>query len=372
MKFTITQSGLLEGLQKVSGVIPSKSTTPVLENVLFDLEESGLNLTGTDLEVSITTKVFPQTIEETGSIALPARVMTEMMRSLPDVMIRFESEENNRIKITTDRGLYRVTGISKENYPEIPRPSEDKIIEVKNDRLRRMFSKTLFAVSSDELRPALMGVYVQIMGDEMRMVATDGHRLSKIVDKSFRCDESMIRMIVPPKAVQIALRNLDEGDTTKLVADERCLSFFFQNTTLFTRLVDGQYPDYEKVIPRDNDKTLTVDKNLLISSLKRVSLFSSVLTHQVRFDIQSGKMAVLSEDVDSGGQAKEEIDVEFVHDSMEICYNAQYVTDILKQIDTEQVTFLLKTPVNAALISPTKQEPEETFQMLIMPIKLSS
>jgi DNA polymerase III subunit beta len=373
MKFTISQDVLLQGLQKIAGVVPAKSTTPVLENIFFELTKTHLNIMGTDLEVSVTTKVEPAKMDEPGAIALPARQIIETVRSLPEVQIRFESDSNNRVKMTTDQGgMYQVSGISKDNFPELPVYRGDRFVEVENTVLARMLDKTLFAVSTDELRPALMGVFVQIMPNEIRMVATDGHRLSKVVNTNFRCDESSIRMIVPPKAVQIILKNLSETGTTKLIYDEKMLSLAFDSTVLFTRLVEGQYPDYERVIPKDNDKTMTVDKSLLMASVKRVGLYSSMLTHQIRFQLNKGKLVVLSEDLDIGGEAKEELDVEYSAQNLEIGYNANYLMDLLKQVDTDEVVFQLKTPMSAALLSPAAQTEGETFQLLIMPIKLGA
>ena len=372
MKFSILQSHLLEALQVIAGVVPARTTTPILENILFDLEGNTLKLTGTDLEVSITTQVNPDKVDAPGAIALPARVITEMIRSLPDIPVNFEADENNRIKMTTDQGRYQVAGLSKENFPEMPACSEERVVEIKNSLLSRMFSKTIFAVSTEELRPALMGVFMQIMSDELRMVATDGHRLSKIVDKSFRYDDSPVRMIIPPKAVQIALKNMDEEGSTKMIIEDNGLCFIFDKTVLYTRLVEGEYPDYERVIPRDNDKVLTVDKNLLINSVKRVSLFSSALTHQIRLSVTPGKMAVCSEDVDIGGEAREELSVEYNDEEMEIGYNAQYAMDILRHVDTEEVQLHLKSPVHAALVTPVQQKEEESLLMLLMPIKLST
>ncbi len=372
MKFSILQSQLLEVLQIISGVVPARSTTPILENILFDLEGEKLKLTGTDLEVSITTEVQPQQVDKPGAIALPAKVITETIRSLPDIPIHFELDDNNRMKITTDQGLYQVAGLSKDNFPDMPTLSEERTIEIQNSMLSRMFSKTIFAVSTEELRPALMGVFMQIMADELRMVATDGHRLSKIVDKSFRYDDKPVRMIIPPKAVQIALKNIDEEGTTKLIIEESGLCFLFDKTILYTRLVEGEYPDYERVIPRDNDKKLTVDKNLLLASVKRVSLFSSALTHQIRFSISPGQLVVCSEDVDVGGEAQEKLAVEYDDEAMEVGYNAQYTMDIIRHIDTDDVLFMVKSPVHAAIVTPAQQNDDESFLMLLMPIKLST
>ncbi len=372
MKFNIFQSHLIESLNNVASVIPSRSTATVLENILFELNDNNLKITGTDLEVYITTEVVPDKIEKQGSVAIPAKVLLEMIRSLPDIPIQFEIGDSNRVNITTDRGYYQITGISKENFPELPVFTEEKTIELKNIVLKRMFEKTIFAVSSEELRPALMGVFMQVMADELRMVATDGHRLSKIVDRSFSFDDAPKKMIIPPKAVQIAIKNLDEKGSTKITIDEHVICFNFDSTKLYTRLVEGEYPDYEKVIPRDNDKTLKVNKDLLMDSVKRVSLFSSSLTNQVRFSLSSDKLVIFSENTDTGGQAREELEAEYSDEEMEIGYNAQYIMDILRHIDSDDVTFNLKSPVRAAIVTPTTQLENEEFFMLIMPIKISS
>jgi len=372
MKFSVLQNKLLNALQIVSGVVPTRSTTPVLENILFELEDDTLKMTGTDLEISITTKIHPEKVDSTGAIALPARVLTETIRSLPDIEIQFELDENNRMKMTTSRGFYQVSGISKDNFPEQPSFSDEKTVVVKNNLLNRMFSKTIFAVSSEELRPALMGVFMQILPDEFRMVATDGHRLSKIIDTGFRFDDQPIRMVIPPKAVQSALKNLKEDGETKLIIDDSGLCFDFKETVLYTRLVEGDYPDYERVIPRDNEKKLVVDKNELMASLKRVSLFSSALTHQIRFSLSTDKLEICSEDMDIGGEAREELQVDYKEEGMEIGYNAQYAMDVLKHVDTDQVVFHLNNPVRAAIIKPETQQENESFLMLIMPIKLRS
>jgi len=371
MKFNIVQHDLFEGLQKVIGVVPAKSTTPVLENLLFELTDQKLKITGTDLEVTVMTQIQPKDIQEEGAVALPARVITEMIRSLPDIPIQFELDSGYKMKMTTEKGFYQISGISKENYPEVPAPSEEHVMSVENTQLSRMLSKTIFAVSVDELRPALMGVFLQIMQNELRMVSTDGHRLSKIIDTEYTSDLDDIQMIIPPKAVQIALKNLDGDGETQLVIDKSSMSFKFGDTTLHTRLVEGQYPDYERVIPRDNEKSLVVDKQLLAASVKRVSLFSSQLTRQIRFSLVPQKLTVLSEDIDLGGEAREELNVDYQDEPMEIGFNSQYLSDIIKQIDTDDIEFKLKTPISAALVLPAQQRENESFMMLLMPIKLS-
>lgn len=372
MKFSIHQKDLLDALQIISSVVPTRSTTPILENILFDLDSDTLKLTGTDLEVTISTQVKPENVESTGSVALPARVVTEMIKSLEDIVIQFELDDNNRIKITTDQGFYQVAGLSKDNFPEMPAYAEENAISIDNGLLSRMFSKTIFAVSTEELRPALMGVYLQIKAAELRMVATDGHRLSQIVNHKFDYTGSTLEMIIPPKAVQITLKNLEEEGSTKLIIDGNGICFILGDTVLYTRMVEGTYPDYERVIPRDNDKKLTVDKSLIIATLRRVSLFSSSLTRQIRFSLSPGKLAICSEDADIGGEAREELAVEYDGEEMEIGYNAQYAMDIIRHVDSDEVLFILKSPVHAALIQPVDAKDDESFLMLLMPIKLSA
>jgi len=371
MKFTVSQKNLLEALQIVSGVVPARSTTPILETILFDLNEQNLTITGTDLEVSVSTTIAPDATEDSGSVALPARVIIETIKALPDIPVHFDVDENHKAKITTDRGYYQISGFSKDNFPQLESSVSSTKFEIDNKILGRMFSKTIFAVSSEELRPSLMGVYLQVLPGEFRMVATDGHRLSKIVKRGMSFEGNQINMIVPPKAVQTALKNLNSPGTTTLIIDEKSLSFQFGNTTLYTRLVEGEYPDYEKVIPRDNDKNMVVNKEMLLSSVRRVSLFSSALTHQVSFLIDNGKLVVGSEDADVGGEAREEMQIEYSDEPMDIGYNAQYIVDILKHIDTDNVVFSLKSNVRATLILPEDQEEDESFSMLIMPIKLN-
>jgi len=371
MKFTISQKRLLDALQIVSGVVPARSTTPILETILFELGDNSLKITGTDLEVSISTTIDPDVTETPGSIALPAKVIIETIRALPDIPVHFDVTENQKATITTDKGFYQISGFLKDNFPQLESSTGGQELEVDNSILHRMFSKTIFAVSSEELRPSLMGVYLQVMPDEFRMVSTDGHRLSKVINSSISFAGQPMNMIIPPKAVQTALKNLTGPGNTSLFIDENSLSFQFNNTTLYTRLVEGEYPDYEKVIPRDNNKSMIVNRDMLMSSVRRVSLFSSALTHQISFAIDSGKLVVCSEDADVGGEAREELEVEYSDEPMEIGYNAQYILDIVKHIDTDNVLFSLKTNVNATLITPESQDENEDFCMLIMPIKLN-
>lgn len=372
MKFSILQKDLLSSLQTISSVVPVRSATPIAENILFAAEEKKLQLTGTDIEVSMRTEIPLNDSVEPGSIALPGKIITEMIRSLPNIPINFQTSENNKVTITTEKGVYSISGISKENYPELPSLSEENSISLPGNKLKRMLTKTIFAVSSEELRPALMGVYFQIMKDELRMVATDGHRLSKIVDTNFGYDKDPIMMIIPPKAVQIAIKNFGEEELTKIQFSKEALSFTFDSTVLYTRLVEGEYPDYEKVIPRDNEYKMTVDKNLLIAATKRVSIFSSALTHQIRYSLRGDMLRIQSEDVDIGGEAQEELAIEYTGEDMEIGYNAEYILDILKHIDDDKVVFHLNSPVKASLVTSTEQKENESFVMLIMPIKLSS
>lgn len=372
MKFSILQEKLLKSLQIISSVVPVRSVTPVAENILFSVEGNTLQITGTDIEVSLRTRIDLEGDVKPGSVALPGKVITEIIRSLPNIPIKFEKDENDRVEIRTDKGVYNISGKIVDDYPDLPDLSEEKEIVLSNKKLKRMLSKTIFAVSSEELRPALMGVFLQIRKDELRMVATDGHRLSKIEDKDFSYYDEPVEMIIPPKAVQIAIKNIEDEGTTVVRFNKEGLIFNFKETVLYTRLVEGEYPDYERVIPRDNDKKMIIEKDLLTSSTKRVSIFSSSFTHQIRFSIKKGNLVIYSEDIDIGGEAREEIPVEYDDDEMEIGYNAEYILDILKHIEEDKVMFHLSSSTRAALVTPIEQKMNESFIMLIMPIKLNS
>jgi len=373
MHFTVSKGILQKGLQKVVGVIPTKTTIPILENVLLELQGNELKVTGTDLEICISTEVVVNG-EMDGSCAIPAKALNEILRELPEIPIEFQLEDQNKISIRTQNGLYKLGSQPKEEFPTITLEQSEGQIDIESDLLARMINKTIFAVSTDELRTTLMGVYFQLMAEEFRCVATDGHRLVKIRTMEVKSPDFQKNVIVPTKALSLMLRNLEsleEPQPIKISFGESHLIFSLDETFIYSKIIEGQYPKYENVIPIDNDKKMIVNKAELGAAVRRVAIFSNSFTHQIKFVIENDKLKISSEDIEYGGEGQEEIAVKYDAEILEIGYNGLYILDLIKNIDTDEVVFLLKDSVSAAIVTPVTQKTNEDLMMLIMPIRLT-
>lgn len=370
MKFTIASTELQGVLTKVTGVVPSKSTLPILENVLFELKKNNLRVAATDLEISMSTTVDVKGSED-GSITVPAKRLLETIRALSDVQIVFHADlSSNKVKMITETGEYTLVGESSEEFPAIPQFKGEEQVQIQGDFLRRMIGRTNFSVSTDELRPAMTGVLLQMNEKELRAVATDGHRLVRFTYTGLKQARIKKDIIIPAKALALVAKTTDEAENT-LAVDTSHAQFMFGNTTLTTRLIEETYPNYESVIPLDNEKSLTVHRETLLAAVRRVALYSSTTTHQVRFSLKKAEMRIAAEDIDFGGEAREKVSCAYNGEEMEIGFNSTYVVDILSHIDGEEVTFKLSTPVRAAIIAPSHQKENEDILMLVMPVRLN-
>ncbi|HZY10677.1 MAG TPA: DNA polymerase III subunit beta [Bacteroidota bacterium] len=370
MNFSISSNDLQKVLGNIGGVIPSKSTLPILENFLFEAQKDQLRLTATDLDISMSVDIPLKVIKE-GKIAVPAKRLFETVRSLPSTEMTFIAEpNNNKITISTSNGEYKLTGESVENFPTISTFKSIEEIKISENILRRLISKTLFAVSTDELRPAMMGVLFQFRKTEIRVAATDGHRLVRFVNSSFSSGKKDIDLIIPAKALNLVLKSIGDGECT-ISLNEESIMFTFNKTTLISRLISEKYPNYESVIPLDNDKTLVIDKNQLISSVRRTSLYASLTTHQIRFALKKGNLTVSAEDIDLGSEAKEMLSCDYSSEPMEIGFNSNYITDLLTHIDTDEATFSMGSSTRAAIVKPVTQHNGENLLMLVMPVRLN-
>ncbi len=373
MHFTVAKSLLHKAFQKVVGVIPSKTTIPILENVLLELQDNNLQITGTDLEICISTAITVNG-QSDGSITVPAKSLNEILRELPEIPIELQLDENNRLSIRTANGLYRLASQPKEEFPSIVLEETEGQFDIDANLLARMITRTIFAVSTDELRATLMGVYFQLMAEGFRCVATDGHRLVKIHNNLFRSPNYQKNVIVPTKALSLILKNieaLDEPKTINISFGENHLIFKLDETFIYSKIIEGQYPKYENVIPIDNDKKLIVNKDLLAAAVRRVAIFSNSYTHQIKFSLGKNLLKISSEDIEFGGEGNEELEVKYDSEPMEIGYNGMYILDLIKNIDTEEAVFLLKDSVSAAIVTPITQRTNEELMMLIMPIRLT-
>jgi DNA polymerase-3 subunit beta len=370
MKFSVPNSELQKALLKVSGVIPSKSTLPILENVLFALSKNTLTITATDLEISMVVTLDVKGIED-GKITVPARRLTETVRALPDVTVNFQADtSSNKIVMRTETGEYKLTGDSSEEFPAVPEFEGEDEITIESEDLRRTINKTLFAVSTDELRPSMMGILFQIKKNELRAVSTDGHRLVRLIKNDFSSPKIQRDVIIPSKALNLVAKSAEEVQN-KIALNKSHVMVKFGSTTLISRLIDETYPNYETVIPAENDKELIVGRETLLSSVRRVALYSSTTTRQIRFTLGETEMKISAEDIDFGGEATETFPCTFHGEGMEIGFNAHYVLDVLTHIDSDEVVFKLSTPTRAGIVQPATQRDHEDLLMLVMPVRLN-
>lgn len=371
MKFSISSSELQKNLGHIIGVVPTRSTLPILENFLFNISGDSLSITATDLDVTITACMKVVASGE-GKIAVPAKKLLETIRALPDTTVNFTIDVSTmKIEMKTENGEYKLTGESSEGYPTIPSIKKTNELTIDNEVLRRLINKTSFAVSSDELRPALTGILFQLKKNEIRSVATDGHRLVKIASTSLLEDVPEFDVIIIAKALSTVSKCL-EGNTSNIIFDDGYAQFNLGNITLTSRTIVEKYPNYESVLPIDNDKKLVVDRNKLISSVRRTSLYASSSTHQVRFALKKNQLTVFAEDIDFGTEAKEVLPCKYGDEAMEVCFNYLYIIDILTHIDTEEVEFAFSTPNRAVIVRPLIQRENEDLLMLIMPVRLNT
>lgn len=369
MKFSISSNELNKGLSAVIGAVPSKATLPILETILFESEDGKLKLTATDLEISIV-EYIDADIEEEGAVAIPARRMLETLRQLPNIPVFFEVDERKNINFRTDKGKYKLVGDDADEFPEVPSLEDGTTINTTTELMNNAIHKTLFAVSNDDLRPAMMGVYFQMGTEESRFVATDGHRLVKYTNGDITADNE-VDFIVPDKALNLIQKTIS-GEQCELTVTQDHARFKSDGTIVITRLINEQYPNYDSVIPRDNDKFLTISKEQMLSTVKRVAIFSSTTTRQIRLQLEEDKLTIRAEDLDMSSEAKETISCEYNYEEMEIGFNAKYLGDVLSNIDDDEVTFEFSSPNRAGIVKPSEENENEDILMLVMPVMLNS
>lgn len=370
MNFSVSTSEFQKFLGSISGVIPAKSTLPILENFLLELSGNLLNITATDLEVYITVTLNVESKDE-GKIVIPAKRLLETVRALTDPVIKFNIDlDTFKVIMSTENGEYKLVGESSENYPSLPEFSGEKELKISSESLKRMITRAEFAVSSDELRPAMTGVLIQIRPEELCAVSTDGHRLVRYKNTAFKTKLKPTDLIIPAKALKIAVKCLEESEGM-MFFNESHIKLLLGKITLLTRLIDEKYPNYESVIPIDNNKRLKVNKNELLASVRRTALFANYSNRQVRFSIEKSSMSISAEDLDFGSEAKEKISCDYDSEPMEIGFSAAYMQDVLSHIDSEEAIFLLSTSTRAATVTPSIPHEGEDVLMLVMPVRLN-
>jgi len=366
MKVSITREKLQEGLAAVAGSIPVRTTLPVLSNILLEGEEGALRLSGTDLDTSVSIRV-PADTEVVGSITAPARKLAEIARELPPAPVSLHAQ-GDALTIASGRSRFRLNGLAKDEFPAFPEVSFEDSWDVTGGELSQLISHVSFAVSTEETRPILNGVLWQVLGSEMRMVATNGHRLAKMtIARSGSGGEG--ELIVHPRALQQVQKLFGPEDRVEIARSENHLGFRGGRVQIYTRLIEGPYPNYDQVIPKDNDKILITDRAALNAAIRRMAIVASDQIHRIRLSI-GGPMMKFSVQTPDLGEASEELPVEYDGDPIEIGFNANYLIELLRYMPTSEVKLTFNAPERAATIEPLGNEDAPDFLCLVMPLRL--
>jgi DNA polymerase-3 subunit beta len=371
MKFRIKKDEILQGLQRIQGVVDKKNTMPILANMLLIADAKGIEIIATDLEIGLRGR-YSAEVEKPGAVTVSAKKMYEIVREMPEEDIQIRLEDGNWVKIVSGHAQFRLVGLPKDEYPAMPEVAEEGMITVAGDILRDMVRKTIYAAGDNDARYVLNGLFVQLSpaksGLTIRMVGTDGHRLS-LIDRTIDAAHQEESVIVPKKAM-LELRRLLEED----VSQEGFLVGFSKNHALFKRdglvmvskLIDGNYPNYQQVIPSKNTKMISVPKDILTHAVKRVSILSKEKTNAVKLQLESNQL-ILSTNNPEVGEAKEELAVEYRGEGLSIGFNSRYLMDVLAAMDGVTITLELSDALSPCLV---KEEGNDSYRCVVMPMRV--
>ncbi|MFZ6663979.1 DNA polymerase III subunit beta [Peijinzhouia sedimentorum] len=372
MKFIVSSVALLKQLQSINGVITTNPVVPILENFLFEIEDGLLTVTASDLQTSMTTQMGVEA-KENGNIAVPARILMDTLKNLPEQPVTFTiDDETYSIEISSDNGRYKLAGENATDFPKVPKVDNGFNVKLSTDLLASAIGNTIFATSNDELRPAMTGVYVNFSDTNITFVATDGHRLIRYRRVDVTSDTNM-SIIIPRKALNLLRATLPAENLDVDMEFNGSHAFFsFGNIRMICRLIDERFPDYENVIPGDNNNHIILEKASFLSSLRRIAIYANKTTHQVRLKITGSEMQISAEDLDFSNEAQERISCDHTGEDIQIGFNARFLVEMLNNLDSKEVKLSLGKPNRAGLIVPTTKDDAEDILMLVMPVMLSN
>ena len=373
MNFIVSSSYLLKNLSSISGVITSNPVVPILENVLFEIDNGNLLITASDLQTSIMVELQVES-KENGSVAIPAKILIDTLKNLPEQPVTFSIDESNyNIEINSDNGRYKLAGENSADFPKVPEISDGYSFNLNSITLGTAIGNTIFSTSTDELRPAMTGVFLRLSSKSCTFVSTDGHRLVKYIRTDIKGDEVDHDMIIPRKSLNLLKSIIPSDDKNEISIEFNASNAFFSydNISMVCRLIDERYPDYENVIPSDNSNNITVDKSEILNSLKRISIYANKTTNQVRLKVSGSEILISAEDLDFSNEANERISCDHDGSDIEIGFNAKFLIEILSNILSDKVIFKLSKPNRAGLVLPEDIEDDEDLTMLVMPVMLN-
>ncbi len=372
MKFIVSSSYLLKQVSAINGVITTNPVVPILENFLFEIKSGTLTITASDLQTSMITEIEVEAKED-GSIAIPARILMETLRNLPEQPVTFSIDSDTySIEINSDNGRYKLSGENATDFPKIPTVSDGYSVNISSDVLSQAINNTIFATSNDELRPAMTGVYVNLSETNTTFVATDSHRLIRYRRVDVAADQGHT-MIIPRKALTLLKTTIPSENTNVNMEFNASNAFFnFNNIKMICRLIDERFPDYENVIPVDNNNTIGINKEELLSSLRRIAIYANKTTHQVRLKATGSELLISAEDLDFSNEASERLSCEHDGEDIEIGFNAKFLIEMLNNLDTDELSLKLSAPNKAGIILPKEKDDNEDILMLVMPVMLNN
>lgn len=371
MKFIISSTNFLKTIQPLIGIVVNNPALPIIENLLLESNNNTLSVKVTDLETTIITKTSIES-ESNESIAVNAKLLLETLKTFPEQPLTFRTnKENNTLEITSDQGNYTLAYINSEEFPNTPNLDDSKNSLISAKILEKGIGYTLFATGNDDLRPVMSGLYVEINTNTILFVSTDAHKLVKYENQIESTDSASF--IVPKKPLQLLKNILNQVDENiKIQYNNSNVIFSFKSMDVYCRLIDGNYPNYKAVIPKENPNKLNLERLTFLNSLKRVSVFSNQSTHQVKFKINGNEINISSEDIDFSNKANERIKCEYEGDDIEIGFNGKFLIEILSALESEKINMYFSKPSKAAIIIPEDGiEKSENILMLVMPVMLN-
>jgi len=373
MTFLVNSQALLRQLTQLSGVLNSSNTLPILDNFLFEIKGGELTISASDLETTMTTSMAVDAKEDI-LVAIPAKMLLDSLKSFSEQPLTFTIDPKTfGIEISSDYGKYKVAGLNGEEFPKAPELEAAAKFEMDGSTLSRAIQKALVAAGNDDLRPVMSGIYFELYEDHVRFVATDAHRLVRYSRTDVASGGSGT-FIVPKKPLNLLKGITPAAESPVLIEyNESNAHFSFDNVSLMCRLIEGKYPNYEAVIPKENPNKLTVGRQDLLNSIKRVSIFANKATNQVRLKLSGSELHISAEDLDFANEANERLTCSYDGDDMEIGFNSRFIIDMLGNISSDNIVLEMSAPNRAGIILPEEKEDNgEDMLMLVMPVMLNN
>ena len=370
MKFIVSSSYLQKHLQMLGGVINNNNTLPILDNFLMILSGKELKVSASDMETTMITTIEVEG-DNDGAIAVPAKLLLDTLKTFPEQPLTF-NVENNIMTVNHDKGNSEIACANANEFPKAVNVNDPSSTTIMGDTLATAINKTIFAAGNDDLRPVMSGVFFQFSSDSLTFVATDAHKLVRYRREDLSANDTA-EFIMPKKPLNLLKSTLQGSETEVLIEyNESNAQFTYDNTTIICRLIDGKYPNYEAVIPKDNPNKLVISKNQFLNSVKRVSIFSNKTTHQIRLKMAGAELNISAEDLDYSNKADERLTCDYQGDDMQIGFNSKFLIEMLNNLICDDVSLEMSLPNRAGILTPVDGLDEgENVTMLVMPVMLN-